>query len=168
MNTNQSFPKELAAVMLRGTPVVPGLAFGPSIHVLLHGRAEAAVPAPAVAARPQLLRQFADLFAKMGGLMAERVADLRDIETRLVARIVGAPEPGLVMPSVRGGRSRAALAVVLLGLGITSLSMGPSAVRAVGARLGQVSLDQCRRAADVALAATSPAAARDAGPRGAG
>jgi len=44
MNTNQSFPKELAAVMLRGTPVVPGLAFGPSIHVLLHGRAEAAVP----------------------------------------------------------------------------------------------------------------------------
>ena len=70
--------------------------------------------------------------------------------------------------SAAGGHSRAALAVVLLGLGITSLSMGPSAVRAVGARLGQVSLDQCRRAADVALAATSPAAARDAGPRGAG
>jgi len=59
MNTNQSFPKELAAVMLRGTPVVPGLAFGPSIHVLLHGRAEAAVPAPAVAARPQLLEAAA-------------------------------------------------------------------------------------------------------------
>jgi phosphotransferase system enzyme I (PtsI) len=42
--------------------------------------------------------QFADLFAKMGGLMAERVTDLRDIEQRLLARIVGAAEPGLELP----------------------------------------------------------------------
>jgi len=85
------------------------------------------------------------------------------VERRPLSRTSGRGEA-----SAAGGRSRAALAVVLLGLGITSLSMAPSAVRAVGARLGQVSLDQCRRAADVALAATSPAAARDAGPRGAG
>jgi phosphotransferase system enzyme I (PtsI) len=42
--------------------------------------------------------QFATLFEQMGGLMAERVTDLRDIEKRLVAHLVGAPEPGLALP----------------------------------------------------------------------
>ena len=42
--------------------------------------------------------QFVTLFTQMGGLMAERVTDLRDIERRLTARIVGAPEPGLSAP----------------------------------------------------------------------
>ena len=35
--------------------------------------------------------QFADLFTQMGGLMAERVTDLRDLERRLTAEIVGEP-----------------------------------------------------------------------------
>jgi phosphotransferase system enzyme I (PtsI) len=43
--------------------------------------------------------QFATLFTQMGGLMAERVTDLRDIERRLVARLVGAPEPGVHVPT---------------------------------------------------------------------
>lgn len=41
---------------------------------------------------------FVGLFEQQGGLMAERVTDLRDIERRLVARLAGLPEPGVVMP----------------------------------------------------------------------
>ena len=43
--------------------------------------------------------QFANIFTGMGGLMAERVTDLRDIERRAVARIVGEPEPGVPTPT---------------------------------------------------------------------
>jgi len=42
--------------------------------------------------------KFAALFAQMGGLMAERVTDLRDIEKRVTARLVGEPEPGVPVP----------------------------------------------------------------------
>jgi phosphotransferase system enzyme I (PtsI) len=42
--------------------------------------------------------QFAELFTQMGGLMAERVTDLRDIEKRLTAILVGEPEPGVPAP----------------------------------------------------------------------
>ena len=42
--------------------------------------------------------QFADLFTNMGGLMAERVTDLRDLEKRLTADLVGEPEPGVPTP----------------------------------------------------------------------
>ena len=41
---------------------------------------------------------FVTIFTGMGGLMAERVTDLRDIERRMVARIVGEPEPGVPVP----------------------------------------------------------------------
>jgi phosphotransferase system enzyme I (PtsI) len=54
------------------------------------------------------------------------------------------------------------LAVALIGMGITSLSMASAAVRAVGAQLSVVSSDTCRRAAEAALAATDPMAGRDA------
>ena len=43
--------------------------------------------------------QFATVFTGMGGLMAERVTDLRDIERRVVARLVGEPEPGVPTPT---------------------------------------------------------------------
>lgn len=42
--------------------------------------------------------QFAGLFTQMGGLMAERVTDLRDIEKRLTATLVGEAEPGVPVP----------------------------------------------------------------------
>ncbi len=144
---------------LRGTPVVPGVAYGPVIvasaqisqHAIdaferltldeeaaiaaydgavtlvsdrLAGRAEKAsgsaaevLTANAGMARDKGLRsavvkrvkagdslltalnagvnQFADLFTQMGGLMAERVTDLRDIEKRLTASLVGEAEPGV-------------------------------------------------------------------------
>jgi phosphotransferase system enzyme I (PtsI) len=54
------------------------------------------------------------------------------------------------------------LACVLVGLGITSLSMAPAAVRPVGAQLGRVTMADCRRAAEVALSAADPEAARAA------
>src|SRR4051794_24464610 len=43
--------------------------------------------------------QFAGIFTQMGGLMAERVTDLRDIERRVTARLVGEPEPGVPVPA---------------------------------------------------------------------
>jgi phosphoenolpyruvate-protein phosphotransferase (PTS system enzyme I) len=52
------------------------------------------------------------------------------------------------------------MATVLVGLGVTSLSMASAAVKAVGAKLAASSLEACRSAADAALAATDPAAAR--------
>ncbi len=44
------------------------------------------------------VEQFTGVFTQMGGLMAERVTDLRDIERRVVAHLVGEPEPGVQMP----------------------------------------------------------------------
>lgn len=45
------------------------------------------------------VEQFVDVFTAMGGLMAERVTDLRDIERRVLAHLVGAPEPGVPVPA---------------------------------------------------------------------
>jgi phosphotransferase system enzyme I (PtsI) len=46
-----------------------------------------------------------------------------------------------------------ALAPVLVGLGVTSLSMSPGSIAEVRATLADVSMQQCREAADIALAA---------------
>ena len=54
------------------------------------------------------------------------------------------------------------LACALVGMGITSLSMAAAAVRPVGARLATVSMDTCEDAAEAALAASDPRAAREA------
>jgi phosphotransferase system enzyme I (PtsI) len=45
------------------------------------------------------VEQFVTIFAGMGGLMAERVTDLRDIHSRVLARLIGEPEPGVPVPS---------------------------------------------------------------------
>nr|WP_221199608.1 putative PEP-binding protein [Nocardioides soli] len=42
--------------------------------------------------------RFVAVLADLGGSMAERVSDLRDVERRLVARLLGVPEPGLDLP----------------------------------------------------------------------
>jgi len=44
--------------------------------------------------------QFVGIFTGMGGLMAERATDLLDIERRVVAHLVGEPEPGVPTPDV--------------------------------------------------------------------
>ncbi|MEV6320004.1 putative PEP-binding protein [Nocardia sp. NPDC051787] len=54
---------------------------------------------PARAAAVAATDQFAAMFTKLGGLMAERVTDLRDICARVVAELAGAPEPGIPVPA---------------------------------------------------------------------
>jgi phosphoenolpyruvate-protein phosphotransferase (PTS system enzyme I) len=54
------------------------------------------------------------------------------------------------------------LACVLVGMGVSSLSMAAAAVRPVGARLASVSSEQCEDAAEAALSAADPQSARDA------
>src|ERR671933_153975 len=119
-----------SASVLRGTPVVPGVAYAPAVVVtavgLAAGPADASgaaaevLTATAGLARDRGLRaavrkrlsagdplltalaaavdQFAGIFTQMGGLMAERVTDLRDVERRMIARLVGEPEPGVPAP----------------------------------------------------------------------
>lgn len=53
---------------------------------------EGSAPPVAVVAATE---QFAQMFTKLGGLMAERVTDLRDVCDRVVAELLGAPEPGM-------------------------------------------------------------------------
>ena len=54
------------------------------------------------------------------------------------------------------------LALVLVGVGIRSLSMAAGKITAVKAALSRHNLEQCRRIADAALAACSPEEARTA------
>lgn len=44
------------------------------------------------------INHFVDLFTSMGGLMAERATDLRDVHGRILAHLVGEPEPGVPVP----------------------------------------------------------------------
>ncbi len=55
---------------------------------------------PAVRAVVQAVEQFVDLFTQLGGLMAERVTDLKDIRDRVIAELSGLPEPGVPLPDV--------------------------------------------------------------------
>ena len=65
------------------------------------GAAEKAINAgmPAARATMAAATQFIEMFTKMGGLMAERVTDLKDIRDRVVAELAGLPEPGVPVPS---------------------------------------------------------------------
>ncbi|MBU9762286.1 phosphoenolpyruvate--protein phosphotransferase [Mycobacterium sp. TNTM28] len=54
------------------------------------------------------------------------------------------------------------LAAVLVGFGVSSLSMAPAAIAPVGAQLAQFTAAQCRAAADAVLAAATAADARAA------
>ncbi|MFZ2511384.1 MAG: phosphoenolpyruvate--protein phosphotransferase [Gordonia sp. (in: high G+C Gram-positive bacteria)] len=54
--------------------------------------------APPAAATIAAIEQIATMFTKLGGRMAERVTDLNDIRDRVVAELLGVPEPGIPMP----------------------------------------------------------------------
>ena len=64
------------------------------------GSAENAIKAgkPAVRATADAAAQFIEMFTKMGGLMAERVTDLKDIRDRVIADLAGLPAPGVPDP----------------------------------------------------------------------
>lgn len=53
---------------------------------------------PAIQAVVKATDKFVELFQKTGGLMAERVTDLRDVRDRVIAEIEGKPEPGIPTP----------------------------------------------------------------------
>ena len=54
----------------------------------------------AVSAVTGAVEQFVTMFTQLGGLMAERVTDLRDIRDRVIAELNGLPEPGVPVPEV--------------------------------------------------------------------
>jgi len=54
---------------------------------------------PAPAAVVAATQTFAEMFAKLGGLMAERITDLNDVRDRIVAELLGEPEPGIPTPT---------------------------------------------------------------------
>lgn len=56
------------------------------------------VPAPVAAI--SATEQFAEMFTELGGLMAERVTDLNDVRDRVVAELLGLPEPGVPNPEI--------------------------------------------------------------------
>ncbi|NLG54057.1 MAG: phosphoenolpyruvate--protein phosphotransferase, partial [Rhodococcus sp.] len=56
--------------------------------------------APAEEAAVGATDEFIEMFTRIGGMMAERVTDLRDIRDRVVAELTGQPEPGVPRPDV--------------------------------------------------------------------
>ena len=54
--------------------------------------------APADVATVEAAQQFVDMFTALGGLMADRVTDVRDVRDRIVAELTGQGEPGVPMP----------------------------------------------------------------------
>jgi len=99
--------------------------------------------------------------------MATDLAHLTDSWQPAVLQLVAiTAEAGRQAGKPVGGCGEAAadplLACVLVGMGITSLSMASAAVRPVGARLASASMDTLEDAAEAALAANDPMAARDA------
>jgi phosphotransferase system enzyme I (PtsI) len=99
--------------------------------------------------------------------MAGELAHLTDAwQPAVLALVAIAAEAGRQAGKPVGVCGEAAadpgLAAALVGMGITSLSMAATAVRSVGAGLAGVSMDRCERAAEAALAAGDPMAAREA------
>ncbi|MBT0567912.1 phosphoenolpyruvate--protein phosphotransferase [Williamsia sp. CHRR-6] len=64
------------------------------------GTAEKSIRAgsPAPNAAAEATETFVAMFTKLGGLMAERVTDLKDVRDRVLAELAGQPEPGITTP----------------------------------------------------------------------
>ncbi|MCV2490185.1 PEP-utilizing enzyme [Geodermatophilus sp. YIM 151500] len=55
---------------------------------------------PAAVAAVEAAQQFVDMFTALGGLMAERATDVRDVRDRIVAELTGQGEPGVPRPEI--------------------------------------------------------------------
>jgi phosphotransferase system enzyme I (PtsI) len=75
-----------------------GLARDKGLRAAVRKRLEAGDPL--LSALTAAVDQFAEIFTQRGGLLAERATDLRDLERRVTARLVGEPEPGVPRPAV--------------------------------------------------------------------
>jgi phosphotransferase system enzyme I (PtsI) len=67
------------------------------LRSLVDKQVKAAVDAPHAVL--SAVDELAVMFQAVGGLMAERIADLRDIGSRVLADLTGQPEPGIPTPS---------------------------------------------------------------------
>ncbi|GIG22096.1 phosphoenolpyruvate-protein phosphotransferase [Cellulomonas chitinilytica] len=143
-----------------------------------HGLAQAGVmvevPSAALRARDLLVHAR---FASIGTNDLTQYAMAADRELARLARLSTSWQPAvldLVAATCAGGALRGrpvgvcgeaaadpALAPVLVGLGVSSLSMTPRALPDVAAVLATVTADRCRELADAALAADGAEAARD-------
>ncbi|QOD93929.1 phosphoenolpyruvate--protein phosphotransferase [Chryseoglobus sp. 28M-23] len=112
------------------------------------------------------LAQYTMAADRQSGELAELTDAWQPAVLRMIS-LVGAAAARTGTPlSVCGeGAADARLAPVLVGLGAQSLSMAARAIPAVGDTLAQATLEQCRRAAEAACAADTPAAAREAAQR---
>ncbi|ALG84628.1 phosphoenolpyruvate--protein phosphotransferase [Gordonia phthalatica] len=120
---------------------------------------KAGVPAPlaAIAATDQ----FAEMFTKLGGLMAERVTDLKDVRDRVVAELLGLPEPGIPNPEVPS---------ILLADDLApadTAGLDPTRVIGLGMRLGGPSSHTAIIARQLAIPCVVAAADLDEIPTGA-
>ncbi|MBM7367691.1 phosphoenolpyruvate--protein phosphotransferase [Gordonia hydrophobica] len=116
------------------------------------------VPAPlaAIAATDQ----FVEMFTKLGGLMAERVTDLKDVRDRVVAELLGLPEPGIPNPDVPS---------ILLADDLApadTAGLDPARVIGLGMRLGGPSSHTAIIARQLAIPCVVAAADLDAIPDG--
>ncbi len=108
----------------------PGLALGIDGH-LQSGKGIATAVTAAI-------EDYCVMFESLGGYMAERVTDLRDVRDRTVARLLGLPEPGIPMltvPSVLAAHDLAPAETATLTtdtcLGIITEAGGPTSHTAI-------------------------------------
>jgi phosphotransferase system enzyme I (PtsI) len=150
--------------------------FAEQVHA--HGlRAGVMVEIPAAALQAHKLLQHVDFlsigtndltqYTMAADRMASGLAHLTDAwQPAVLALIAITAEAGKQAGKPVGVCGEAAadpvLAAALVGMGVTSLSMATAAVRPVGAALAAASMDMCEHAAEAALAASDPMAARDA------
>jgi phosphoenolpyruvate-protein phosphotransferase (PTS system enzyme I) len=109
------------------------------------------------------LSQYTFAADRQAGPLAPLLDPWQPAVLRLIAMTANAGRTAAKPAGVCGeAASDPLLAVVLTGLGVTSLSMAPPALAEVRAALAERTLAECEAAAAAALAATTPAAARAA------
>lgn len=109
------------------------------------------------------LAQYTMAADRLSGALAALNDPWQPAVLRLLGSIASAGAAAGVPVGVCGeAAADALLAPVLVGLGVTSLSMSPRMLAAVSASLGAVDLDECRRRAARALEAATVADARAA------
>jgi len=109
------------------------------------------------------LAQYTMAADRMVGDLADLADPWQPALLRLIG-MVGAAGAAADTPVGLCGEAAAdpALGAVLIGLGVSSLSMAARAITPVGLRLGDLDLDVCRRAAEAAIAAPDADRARAA------
>lgn len=114
----------------------------------------------AEAAATEAIGQFVSQFEKLGGLMAERTTDLKDIRNRVVAELMGQPEPGVPHPT-----SPVVLCAEDLAPADTA-GLDPTMIRALVTRFGGPTSHTAIIARQLGICCVVAAAALDTVPEG--